>query len=368
MPSGYATVPPPSSPVASCSALVLGGLLSAAAAQPYNSPTPTPSLQTPEEIENSFKKFISALKSKALSTLKLHPPLEPLVEILEKVIFAEHDPAIKLAMNKPSGYIARFFSHESWEEWLENRTALGRVIEALMNCMGNPTRESATVLTELNPTIIYKANQQAVEISRQLQSVRTSKANKMCGPIWECNIGSDTAPMSGPDGELSINIRDAQVECRETINYGQRDLAYKKAFRTTMRTSYQELDIESLRKNMSDAMIEKVIREHAHRTALHASHILAREQAQKRFSPEAGYYVLHDERQAPTLTIIRRQTNNCAREFQATPGFMHWAIFRRGETSSPVASGGYNYDPKNWQPIAINTQPESDVSCYRRFP
>ncbi len=61
---------------------------------------------------------------------------------------------------KQQGYLARVFSKETWEEWTENRTELGRVVFELKNCLESQTQVRNCV-NKLDPNDLEKANEQA---------------------------------------------------------------------------------------------------------------------------------------------------------------------------------------------------------------
>ena len=61
---------------------------------------------------------------------------------------------------KQQGYLERMFSKETWEEWTENRTELGRVVFGLKDCLESQTRVKNCV-NKLDPNDLKKANEQA---------------------------------------------------------------------------------------------------------------------------------------------------------------------------------------------------------------
>src|SRR5579872_342749 len=82
---------------------------------------------TAQEISEKARQFIHSLYLH--SFLKTEGwDLEPLHEIFNRMA-CEQNEIIKQALSKPSGCLSRLFSTESWEEWLETKTPLGKVVD-----------------------------------------------------------------------------------------------------------------------------------------------------------------------------------------------------------------------------------------------
>jgi len=67
---------------------------------------------------------------------------------------------VSQAFFKQRGYFSRLFSGESWEEWTENRTALGKVVSHLRDCIeSHPQVDSFT--TRMDEKVVRTANNEA---------------------------------------------------------------------------------------------------------------------------------------------------------------------------------------------------------------
>jgi hypothetical protein len=82
------------------------------------------------------------------------------------VMTQESNPRIKKALFKPQGYFTRLFSSESWTEWLENRTPLGKITQIFAHYIN--VNGSLHVENELNASEIAQANAEAVRLLQTL--------------------------------------------------------------------------------------------------------------------------------------------------------------------------------------------------------
>ncbi len=67
---------------------------------------------------------------------------------------------ISQAFFKQRGYFSRLFSGESWEEWTENRTPLGKVASHLRDCIESHTQVDSFT-KKLDEEVVRKANEEA---------------------------------------------------------------------------------------------------------------------------------------------------------------------------------------------------------------
>jgi hypothetical protein len=85
----------------------------------------------------------------------------PLTQIFEMVI---HRKPLPQACYKPAGYLSRFFSGESWREWFESKTALGRVVAAFEDYITVYPRFRERVLARFDFNLVHEAVAQAAQI------------------------------------------------------------------------------------------------------------------------------------------------------------------------------------------------------------
>lgn len=78
---------------------------------------------------------------------------------------------IRESFYKPAGYFSRFFSQESWDEWAENRTTLGRVVSSIADYAQSPESQKS-LLQRLAPEDLIRANLDARKV---LQTVNISQ-------------------------------------------------------------------------------------------------------------------------------------------------------------------------------------------------
>ncbi len=81
------------------------------------------------------------------------------------------------AFFKQKGYLLRLFSNESWEEWFDHRTALGKVASQLRNCIEGRA-EVCSFTKEMNPQLIQKANEETSVLLKGLGSREVTKTSK----------------------------------------------------------------------------------------------------------------------------------------------------------------------------------------------
>lgn len=115
---------------------------------------------TKTEVAVQTKDFVDALR-----TSKDHG-LKPLHEILS-VMVKEKNELIKQALIKPKGFVSRLFSSESWNEWTQDKTALGRVAGLFSDCL-NGTVGTARIKGKLSDEVILKANLEAAKVLQEL--------------------------------------------------------------------------------------------------------------------------------------------------------------------------------------------------------
>ncbi len=110
---------------------------------------------------------------------------------------------------KQQGYLARMFSKETWEEWTENRTELGRVVFELKNCLESQTRVRNCV-NKLDPNDLEKANEQAKVLLNNLnQKAKIALTPKPLGMPeslgLQTNLGCLSGILGGTAGSFLTN-------------------------------------------------------------------------------------------------------------------------------------------------------------------
>ena len=98
------------------------------------------------------------------------------------------------ALFKQDGYFKRLFSHESWQEWTEDRTALGNVVFQLKNCVESNSR-IRNFVKKLDREVILEANKQAKALLEKLEhATSTTTQNEIS---FLSNIQSKSACVNG---------------------------------------------------------------------------------------------------------------------------------------------------------------------------
>lgn len=114
----------------------------------------------------TFKKDLSLEKRDEFihkMTAKLVPgsSIKSLSAVLKYVMFKETGGAIDKARVKSADYAQRWSSGESWGEWMERRTALGRIVDSFNNFQEASPGDAARSLAHFDIAMIEEANDQA---------------------------------------------------------------------------------------------------------------------------------------------------------------------------------------------------------------
>lgn len=131
----------------------------------------SPSLQ---DTTSKLAKFMSALKhlQQDQGSAKNNLPLKSLKKVF-KLAMEKENPAIKQALYKPAGYWMRFFTKESWDEWVEQRTKLGIVIHLAGEVIEGSTSLAAAV-RRLNMSILKEAVAEARVVLKNVRKEATT--------------------------------------------------------------------------------------------------------------------------------------------------------------------------------------------------
>ena len=119
---------------------------------------------------------------------------------------------ITKAFFKNEGYFKRLFTKESWEEWTENRTPLGKVASQFRDCIESGTRVSKFTKS-LNEREIQTANEEAnallMKLGKQLDHVGQAFAltdEKDSSLLETKNPVSETSPILSAMTRIGENI------------------------------------------------------------------------------------------------------------------------------------------------------------------
>ncbi len=123
---------------------------------------------TPYTIFTRTHDFIKALEKKFVQQGNF-PSLKKIVKIVSK----EGVSPIQEALIKNQGYFSRFFSSESWEDWVEQRTPLGQIISTYCDCVTSTTRADV-LIKHLDKNILDKANRLAEDVLKTYKSPKPS--------------------------------------------------------------------------------------------------------------------------------------------------------------------------------------------------
>lgn len=130
---------------------------------------------------DKLQKFIDCIrdapfrrKDESLSSQQL----EPLQTVL-KMAMSKESTYIRVALYKPKGYLGRLFFAESWEEWTESRTNLGKVVHLFTAVAEGSTHLKAGV-KHLNASIVQGAIKEAQAVLDQIKkgALRGPKTEK----------------------------------------------------------------------------------------------------------------------------------------------------------------------------------------------
>ncbi len=130
-------------------------------------------IQDTEDIQSRANTFIKSLEKNLDTQEGSKSPLQVFLQHIVQLspsdetapVFAR----ITQAFFKQKGYFMRLFSEESWEEWTENRTALGKVAAQFRYCIQS-TIELNNCVKKLDGRVIQRANEEAEALLEKLNS------------------------------------------------------------------------------------------------------------------------------------------------------------------------------------------------------
>lgn len=99
------------------------------------------------------------VEQQPISQFLNHERYKPLNQLLNRVM-REESAIIQAALYKPESYLSRFFSHETWDEWAESRTTLGKVVHLFAGLIeGSSTLKACE--EQLTDPILHQATLEA---------------------------------------------------------------------------------------------------------------------------------------------------------------------------------------------------------------
>jgi hypothetical protein len=136
-------------------------------------PSVLPSLPTPTAQRIMYaRRFVSVLQKEIVHLYHGHiVNCDFLLDLFSLMAQATYNPNIKVAMKKQQGYLSRFFSNETWEDWVEDKTAIGKVVFAFSNYIENPYLHPKRFIQSLTPEIVKKANEHAIQLLKNVREL-----------------------------------------------------------------------------------------------------------------------------------------------------------------------------------------------------
>lgn len=129
------------------------------------------------------------------------------LKTLLKWVMKEKNPTLQAALYKPTSYLGRLFSHESWDEWAESRTALGKVVHAFAAFLEG-TKPLKTYMDRLDAQVIRGALQESHSVLAQIGKPRSG----------DCAVGL----VAGAVGTLALQnpvpLTVAGLNCLDSVS------------------------------------------------------------------------------------------------------------------------------------------------------
>jgi len=136
---------------------------------------------TPLQENDRLNAFMEHLKENisATPTVKSIHVLPSLRRFLWTALRDEPSILMRQSLRKDSGYVHRLFTGESWIEWADNRTALGRVMAAFIYYLED--ENSLGALRNLTANLLQEANVQA----KQALMAQESPTSYNTESVWQ---------------------------------------------------------------------------------------------------------------------------------------------------------------------------------------
>jgi len=310
---------------------------------------------------------------------------EPIVQLFEQITIEESF-KIKEALKKKLGYFRRFFGSESWGEWIENRTALGKIVSLYVDFI--TSRTSLDVfLKQLDSATLIAGNEQALALLQQpvLKEPRKELVSQF--DLW----GSLRNILTAIDSKIvSLLPLPQQVSATSTVvpvdeklfNFIEKTYDQLNANRKTYQLStedykkeldavYQSVIVPAMANRQLSARQTRQAKEYADAKVLldldKAEYDYQKEkfeQAKKDHLQKPANYIYEDTKRLPKLEpsaeweVDENGQRVCVMKKKLVPGYFRWSIYKsEWGIDSCVDADGYNFDTSTGWPTT-----ESSIS------
>ena len=165
---------------------------------PNNHYSPSAHL-TEKAISSKTTEFINKMSQTFFKETKA-PEVKSLNKLLQFVSKNGVDP-IRDKLTKKTGFLSRVFSNESWNDWLENKTAIGKVVSLYCERVTHSTRLEA-LMDRLDKKVLEVANKDAALLLQSLEQP---------GSIQEKETEEKTTSRSFWSSFLSLPVAEGHV-------------------------------------------------------------------------------------------------------------------------------------------------------------
>ena len=165
---------------------------------PNNHYSPSAHL-TEKTISSKTTEFINKMSQTFFKETKA-PEVKSLNELLQFVSKNGVDP-IRDKLTKKTGFLSRIFSNESWKDWLEDKTPIGKVVSLYCERVTHSTRLEA-LMGRLDKKVLEVANKDAALLLQSLEQP---------GSIHEKETEEKTTSRSFWSSFLSLPVAEGHV-------------------------------------------------------------------------------------------------------------------------------------------------------------
>lgn len=168
-----------------------------------------------QSITEKFNEFTKALEQKVSEdSFSFSKKKIKLLRKLFNSIMTEENPTIKTALTKKEGYLLRLFSQESWDEWTERKTELGRVVTVFEDFMEGQV-PLTNIMQRVDVRTIEKAISQAKDSLKLLyhQKLAQDQVNAKSDCRSHLLFGGVVSVMIGNKAPLTL----ATLSCFDSI-------------------------------------------------------------------------------------------------------------------------------------------------------
>jgi len=163
-----------------------------------------PPIQTDQHINLRTTEFVEELSQRFFK--QTQPPELKALQKLIKVISKEGILPIRDSLFKQKGYLSRLFSNESWKDWTDNRTPIGKVIRSYCDCVTSSTRLEV-FMELLDRNLLEVSNRDAKLLLKSLRMAKNPPAETpgLFPPAIDVNSlnGKNGIVFNGEKGTIS---------------------------------------------------------------------------------------------------------------------------------------------------------------------